>query len=394
MTMSIAGKTGSLAAGVLVVCLSALMHAAPQNPKPPTPPAGSVIMSPAELAALTEGWALLAQGEYDAAAGRAAALLARHPASGAALSLAVETRIAVGGAMAGLATYEQWLGSRTIEDPYVLRQVAAAYLREMAHQSSEPGVAVEALKNLAADGDQEAEGLLLAGARAGRFAQTRALASLGNGAAVRALLTGLGQPGDKTREINALVEGNVRSAVPALEKVLSDNLPQNRASAADALGRLGGAAEIEHLKPLLQDDSSFVRQAAAGALYRLNDQSGLSVLQQLARSDYPGVRNGAASLMASHPDADWQTLVRNLTAESDPSVRVNAAKLIAPYDPELARKVLEQLLKNPNIAIREEAGRLIAQDIPTDVPTLRGLLKSPDTLTRVRAAGRLLALTR
>jgi HEAT repeat protein len=379
---------------LVVLLLSALPRAAAQNPNPPAPPAGPAIMSPAERAALTEGWGLLAQGEYSAAASRAAALLARYPGSAAVLSLAVESRIALGGALAGLSTYEQWLAGRTLEDPYVLRQVGEAYLREMAHQSTDPGVALEALKGLAADGDQDAQSLLLAGAKAGGFAETRALASLGSPAAERSLVTDLGQPGDKSRAINALVEGKMQTAVPALEKVLSDPLELNRAAAADALGRLGGPAEVAHLKPLLEDSSALVRQTAAGALYRLNDTSGLPILEQLARSTYPGVRNGAASLMASHPDADWQTLVRSLATESDPTIRVNAARLIAPYDPDLARSVLEQLLKDPNIAIREEAGRQMAENVPTDLPTLRSLLKSPDTLTRVRAASRLLAMTR
>ena len=35
-----------------------------------------------------------------------------------------------GGPSSGLAAYEQWLGNRTIEEAYVLRRVAVAYLRE------------------------------------------------------------------------------------------------------------------------------------------------------------------------------------------------------------------------------------------------------------------------
>jgi HEAT repeat protein len=87
-------------------------------------------------------------------------------------------------------------------------------------------------------------------------------------------------------------------------------------------------------------------------------------------------------------------LVRELAKDKDPMVRTTAAQLLAPHDPAAATEVLQALMADPNPAIRELAGRTASRELPPDPRTLRGLLRNPDALVRVRAANKILALIR
>jgi HEAT repeat protein len=86
--------------------------------------------------------------------------------------------------------------------------------------------------------------------------------------------------------------------------------------------------------------------------------------------------------------------VRQLTEEPDPAIRAGAARLLAPQEPEVARSVLQSLGGDENAAVRELASQGLSDAIPEDLPSLRGLLRSPAPLTRVRAARRVLTITR
>jgi HEAT repeat protein len=98
--------------------------------------------------------------------------------------------------------------------------------------------------------------------------------------------------------------------------------------------------------------------------------------------------------LASQPDATWQALVKGLASDPDPVVRLDAARLIAPYDQPLAKQVVDGLMQDQNIAIREAASGVLVDRVAADFPTLRRLLRSADVLVRVKAASRMLELTR
>jgi HEAT repeat protein len=135
--------------------------------------------------------------------------------------------------------------------------------------------------------------------------------------------------------------------------------------------------------------------AAASALYRLRDDSGLNLLEELLASDHAAVRLGAADAMSAQPPSpSWLSVVRALANDPDTTVQLRAARLIAPYDPQLAATVLERLRGAENPAIREEAGRTFVHRVAADFASLRRYLRSPDPLTTVRAASRILELTR
>jgi HEAT repeat protein len=377
-----------LRSSILIIALFTAMLPVPAS-------AQAQAASRAEAAILAEGWTLLAKGDAAGAALLASKVLAQNPNSTAAVALAVECGIALGGSSGGLGAYEKWLGNRKVDDAYVLRGVARALLVEASGQKQNATARLDALKALAADGDSTAAAALEAALVSNRFAETRALASLGDDRAVKNLIAQLGSmPGSKTAIIDALGDTGNKLAVPPLKSLLLDENDLNRAAAADALGRLGATDAIPLLKPLLKDQIFAVKLKAAGALFRLNDSSGLPFLTEVAGSEHAAIRVAAARELAAQPDVGWQAMVRGLTGDPDPVVRMEAARLIAPYDQPLAKSVLDGLLRDSNIGIREAASGVLVERVASDFATLRQLLHSGDLTVRVKAAGRILELTR
>jgi HEAT repeat protein len=382
----------SVTLSILFTAAASIAQSPPASPAR-TPQKQRIAADPTEAILLTNGWALLSQGLVDDAYRKANEVLIRYPRSAAALSLGVEAAIARGGASNGIAQYEQWLGSRSFEEPSVLRRLASAVLHEAANRPSDALVRLEALRALAADGQQAALAALEASAVP---ANTRTLAALGNPDAVRELSGQLaaGNP-DKARIVEALGGSGRRSAVPAVAAQAADSHDEVRAAVADALAELHAEDRISVLKSLLTDSSAFVRLHASRALFRLGDMSGLPLLQELAAGEASSGRLAAAEAMSTSPDASWLALVRDLTSSSEPEVRVHAARLIAAQDPDLARRVLDAASADANIAIREMATRALPGVLSaTDLGVLRQLLHQTDALSRVQAAARILALTR
>lgn len=358
-------------------------------------PAAAQSTAQPHAAALAQGWARLAKGDATGAAADAARALALDPLSISAVSLAIEAALFQGDATAALDAYERWLKTRRLDSAYALRRVALGVARQVAGSKTHPLARVEALKVLAADGDRDAMVALDEAAAAGSFNDARALASLGNERAIQFLIKSLeSAPGHKGAFITALAESGSKLAIAPLRKVLADPMDVHRAAAADALGRLGATEAVPQLRALLEDPFFAVRLEAAGALYRLNDTAGLAVLQEAAASEHAAIRVAAARELSAQPDATWQALVRSLVNDPDPVVRLDAARLLAPYDRDLADKVLRELASHENIAVREAASGVLVEQVAADLATLRGLLRNPDERVRVKAAGRLLELTR
>ena len=132
----------------------------------------------------------------------------------------------------------------------------------------------------------------------------------------------------------------------------------------------------------------------AAALLKLNDTSGLPMLRELLTADDRASRLAGAQALADAPDAAWLQVVRDLAETGDPVIRLAAAKLILSHDPELARSVADSLATDANLAVRDLATRAQAEMGGRDLGRLRSLLRSPDPLTRVKAAGGVLSATR
>jgi HEAT repeat protein len=100
--------------------------------------------------------------------------------------------------------------------------------------------------------------------------------------------------------------------------------------------------------------------------------------------------------MASRPDASWLAAVRELTGTQDAETRATAAGLLAPHDPDAAARVLDPLMADANPAIRDLAAQVVGETATTSdsLGSLRRILKAASPRARVRAAARVLTLTR
>ena len=364
--------------------------------QPAGPPRLSIGITSAEATELTNGWAMLAEGNAEQAAVRADRVLATNPRSVAAFVLGVEAELARGAAGAALSRYERWIGARPLEEPSVVRRIASGVLRELTGAKQPASARLEALRALAEDGDGAAAAALMQGVKASGVAEARVLAAMGDERAVTVLIADLKRSGGRSMaSVEALGASGSKLAVAPLTEHLQHGYPEIRGAAVEGLGKLGAKHKVtSHIKPLLSDPVSFVRVKAAAALFALGDVSGLGILQELASQEAAVSRLMAAQAMASQPGPEWQEQVRRLTSAAEPEVRVGAARLLVPHQPELARTILESAMNDSNPAIRDMASESFVDVVPADLRVLRHLLKSPNAHARGRAASRILALLR
>jgi HEAT repeat protein len=400
--------TGRWFAALILIGLALLpTHAALQQART----AQNLVPVSEETALIAQGWAALGAGDAVTASDRAQLVLGKYPQSVGALALAVEAAIARNGAMSGLTAYESWLGARKLEDPFVVRRIAIAALRETMNTSNvaDGRARYVAMKALAAEGDAQALSKLAEGIAKSLFMETRAMAELGDVRAVQTLLKRLesAPPGGKGQFIEALAATKSKLAVPAMVKLLDDPDPFVVAAAADALGKLDARETIARLRPLVEEGHPGPqRWAAARALALMGDGAGTPFLRQMlvftpdghaAGADDAGDMlqiQAAEGLAPLGPNPDWINTARRLAGSPNPQVRMLAAKVIAPQDQSLAKDTLEGLLRDSNSGIREMATEILASRVAGDFVTLRGLVRSPDAYARTLAAARIVELTR
>jgi HEAT repeat protein len=180
--------------------------------------------------------------------------------------------------------------------------------------------------------------------------------------------------------------------------MLSDRSAPNRAAAADALGRLGGAEAIGALQQTFKDPDPFVHSSAAVALARLKDPDGQAYVEQMLQSDVPDLRLAAAEAWNGQ-NGPWVAAIRPLLDNRDGLNRIRAARLIAPVDPESSRRTLQEAAADPNPVMRAESVKAIAelaqqQPAGSDLAQLRRLLRDADPAVRLSSAGALMAVAR
>lgn len=359
------------------------------------PSAQSTSRPSTEASEVSAGWAAMAAGNPTQASTIASTAMARYPGSLPVGILAVQSQLMRSGSTAALATYEQWLGTRSAEAPYLLRLVALGLLREAVIVTSASQPQRRALEALLAEGDDTVAAALAPAQQSGNIVATEGLAALGDEASVRSLIGAMQRGvGDRSPAIRALGATRSPLAVRPLIDVLSDPLSSNQMAAATALGALGFPEAITPLRPLLRGHVFAVEFAAAAALFRLHDAAGISFLRGLQTSESPMIRAQTLEAMAAEPDAAWMAGVRDLLDDADPQVRILAARLLAPHDPAAAAASMRQMFADPNIAVAEAANIAYADRVVNDIAGLRQLLKNADALIRVNAAARVLELTR
>ena len=349
-----------------------------------------------DAAELARGWQLLAQARASDAAKVAATVLSAQPRSSAALSLALEAAVVSGGSAGALPVYERWLGKRVLEEPGALRTIALAVLREAARDQPGAAARTAALQALALDGDAQARSELESLRGAGGLVATRVLATAGDEDAIKELVSGLERAGaaEGVLALEALGQSGSATAAPAIAARLGDQRSEIRGAAAEALGGLGATDQVPALRALLADRSFYVRLKAAGALARIGDESGVAAAREFMTHESAGVRLAAAEAMAPRPTDEWKALVRGLLSAEEAEVQIGAARLLAPHDPEAAFAVLHGFASHENPVVRQLAERAAGEIDTRDLTVLRRMLKTTYPIGRVRAAARVLAVTR
>lgn len=120
--------------------------------------------------------------------------------------------------------------------------------------------------------------------------------------------------------------GNRRDAesVSVLVDALDDESLHVRASAAEALGRIGEKSAAEPLLESLRDDDGddpYLRHAVVYAVYRLGEAD---LVERWIDDDHPAVRMAALLTLRRHQDARLATFL----TDAEPSIRTEAARAI------------------------------------------------------------------
>jgi HEAT repeat protein len=277
--------------------------------------------------------------------------------------------------------------------------MARALLFEWGRQDHDPLAKSEALLALVEDGEPAAREILTRMAQSGGETGLRSASRLQDPSAIAQIAQRMSATkGDKRRDIDLLAATKSPLAIPHLVATLADRQPEfgppNRAAAAMALGDFTGPNIADALMPLLKDESGPVRTAAAASLLKHGNFAGLSLLEDLAARPETSFRRAAARFLAPRPDERWMGLVRGLLVDPDSLARLEGAELIAPHDPAAARQTLMELANDPNPAIREDVEMARAGLPNATLTELRSLMREGKGRARVKAAAKVLEITR
>jgi HEAT repeat protein len=140
-------------------------------------------------------------------------------------------------------------------------------------------------------------------------AAARAVAALKPDGAADALMNYLPYADDDKAQdevVAALAAVGLRDGKPesALVRALQDTTPVRRAAAADVLCRLGGAAQVDLVRPLLKDEKPTVRLRAALSLTDAYNPEGMPVLIDLL-ADLPPAQRKQDEEYLTQLAGDW-----------------------------------------------------------------------------------------
>ena len=352
---------------------------------------------------IAAGWTALAGGRAAEAERAATAMLRKNPRSHEALTLLVRARVTSGQPAGALDSYEQWLRSVTREDVFLLQPIATGILRTIAASAEQPAQ-TRALQLLAENGDPDAGARLTevaSAAAGGSIDADVALAKAGDARAVTRLERRLQVQGrDVSLAIDALRDAGAKGSAGAIAAMLDPARPApTRMAAARALGKLGAEIAMTPLRNALQDPDGPVRVAATLALAQLGDEAALARVDEFANSPSGDLRVAAAEVRAAgNPHGAWVTTVTAALQDEDPLVRVHAAEVLVEHaaDPSAGLEALMRSLSDPNPALRLAAAsaldRIPPTALPSDLASLRQLLRDGSADVRASAAGAILRL--
>ena len=180
------------------------------------------------------------------------------------------------------------------------------------------------------------------------------------------------EPSQKMIAARAFCELQEKRAIIPLIKLLEDDCPLIRVSAAYALGRNPSPDAVEPLiTQLNQDFNGYVRKGVVWALGNCRDRRALEPLVDVLRTDISAVRLWAASSLGQMAKVSYEVvvgaippLIEGLRRDSMPAVRSNCAWAIGQLCRELPSNVvyaggidalIESLEEDRDMGVREDA---------------------------------------
>lgn len=154
---------------------------------------------------------------------------------------------------------------------------------------------------------------------------------------------------DRDQDVRAAAR---ESLTQILIKTLNDKDPRRRATAARALGKIGGRRCVKSLSKILKDKDLRVSEAAKEGLI-------LNTIKAFSNKD-PDVRANAARALGK---IDSRRSVRSLCGilkDKDPRVRANAAISLGKIGSKRAYKSLTRALKDKDLTVRSAAKEALA----------------------------------
>ena len=185
------------------------------------------------------------------------------------------------------------------------------------------------------------------------------------------------------------------AAERALKDVLAGNSDMLQLFALDALRTIGASLSVDTLLPLV--DNAVTRRAATSLLGHSASREALTLLVPLLRDSMPGVRAAAAVALVTldaalvdqgHPDAVASALVstvddvvrqrqRELVEHRQTEVKIAALELCRMTRDAGALRHVLPAMSDP--VVRERAAQFVAALGPAAVPALAALVPAPDT---------------
>lgn len=306
---------------------------------------------------------------------------------------AVKAALGKGDLAGALTAYEQGIAKGAAEAPSVLREIAAAHLRELS-RSADPRVQFSALATLAGVGDKAARTALENAALAEELPLEAeiALARINHPGGLNRLRTRItsGGPRDKSAAIDSLKASGVPGAAAIIAEALKDPAPPSRITAAMALADLQAVDAIPQLRAAMDDPDPAARNMIRMALGRLGAPEGEDAVDGLAKSPLPDFRLLALSMEARRdPKGPWAVNTEAFLKDPDPLVRLDAADLLLSRGPSrAARDAIFAALSGPSAPLRTAAARRL-EKLSRDAEwwkAARKALRDPAAEVRIEAA--------
>ena len=213
--------------------------------------------------------------------------------------------------------------------------------------------------------------------------------------AVPSLIEALKHPNDVIRASAVEALGKIgpeaKAAVPSLIQALKDRYEFVRAGAAEALGKIGTDANsvVPHLIQALKDDNGFVRRSAAEALGRMGSDANSVVphLIQVVKNEKGFIRASAIEALGkigTDAKAAIPVLIEAFE-DNDRQIGSAAASALGQIGAD-AIPQLRQALKDENKKVYSGAASALGQIGVAAIPVLVEALKDRNEYVRVSAA--------